>query len=210
MVPKHEVLRWLGAENRVDVVRVPLAATACLVWLAGCTTVPPFGTSAAVAPADATTGAPALSAFAAAPSASSPATETSGGTSPGLLGSDRYDELSRGKKAFRESNYGLAEQHFRKAVEGHPNDGEAWLGLAASYDRLKRFDLADRAYGEVIRIFGPKPEVLNNQGFSYMLRGDYGRARQILRKAKARDPNNPYIRNNLKLLAKVSRGQGLE
>ena len=53
-------------------------------------------------------------------------------------------------------------------------------GLAASYDRLRRFDLADRAYAQAIRSSAPTPEILNNQGFSYMLRGDYGRARAQL------------------------------
>ena len=33
-----------------------------------------------------------------------------------------------------------------------------------------------------------------------MLRGDYGRARQILLRAQAKDPANPYIKNNLDLL----------
>jgi Flp pilus assembly protein TadD len=26
-----------------------------------------------------------------------------------------------------------------------PEDAEAWIGLAASYDRVRRFDLADQA-----------------------------------------------------------------
>ena len=162
----------------------------CLVWLAGCATAPPFGDSA-----DATAR-PAADAYA----ATAPAA-----TAPGLLGSDPQDELSRGKTEYRRNNYGLAEQHFRKAVEAHPKDGEAWVGLAAANDRLQRFDLADRAYKEAVRILGPTPEILNNQGYSYMLRGDYARAQQTLRKAQARDPQNPYIRNNLNLLAKVAR-----
>ena len=85
----------------------------------------------------------------------------------GLLGSNPYDELSLGKKHFRASDYGLAEKHFRRAVETHPRDAEAWIGLAASYDRLRRFDLADRAYGQAVGIVGPTVEILNNQGFSY-------------------------------------------
>jgi Flp pilus assembly protein TadD len=89
----------------------------------------------------------------------------------GLLGSNPYDELSLGKKHFRASDYGLAEKHFRRAVETHPRDAEAWIGLAASYDRLRRFDLADRAYGQAVGIVGPAVEILNNQGFSYVLRG---------------------------------------
>src|SRR3954451_583068 len=65
---------------------------------------------------------------------------------PGLLGSDVYDELNLGKKFFRLADYGLAELHFRRAVELYPRDGEAWIGLAACYDQLRRFELADRAY----------------------------------------------------------------
>jgi Flp pilus assembly protein TadD len=123
----------------------------------------------------------------------------------GLLGSDPYDDLNTGKKLYRSANYGLAERHFRRAVESRPKDAEAWVGLAASYDQLRRFELADRAYNQVIAIVGPTPEVLNNKGYSYMLRGDYARARKTLLQAKAKDPQNPYIQNNLNLLAKSRR-----
>ena len=119
---------------------------------------------------------------------------------PGLLGDDRNDDLQLGKKYFRANNFGLAEKSFRSAVEKHPRDAEAWVGLAASYDRLHRFDLADRAYAEAIRIVGPTPEILNNQGFSYMLRGDYARAHKKLAEAQAKDPANPYVQANLQLL----------
>jgi len=117
-----------------------------------------------------------------------------------LLPSEPNDDLSLAKENFREGNYGLAERYFRKAAEQGPRDAEAWLGLAAAYDRLKRFDLADRAYNEVLRIAGPTPEILNNQGYSFMLRGDFTRAQKILLDARAKDPNNPYIKNNLALL----------
>src|SRR4029079_6001948 len=43
-------------------------------------------------------------------------------------------------------------------------------------------------------------EIMNNQGFSYMLRGDYRRARATLLAARAKDPKSPYIANNLRLL----------
>jgi tetratricopeptide (TPR) repeat protein len=120
---------------------------------------------------------------------------------PGLLGDDPHDDVQLGKKYFRTNNFALAEKSFRDAVEKHPHDAEAWVGLAASYDRLHRFDLADRAYAEGIRIVGRTPEILNNQGFSYMLRGDYARARKALADAQAKDPGNPYIQANLRLLA---------
>lgn len=119
---------------------------------------------------------------------------------PGLVGDDPNDDLSLAKKYFRSNNFGLAEKKFRATVEKHPNDAEAWVGLAASYDRLHRFDLADRAYTQAIRIIGPTVEILNDQGFSYMLRGDYTRAHKKLQEAQAKDPSNPYVQANLQLL----------
>ena len=105
----------------------------------------------------------------------------------------------------RAGNFGLAERYFRRAVETHPRDAEAWVGLAAAYDRLRRFDLADRAYDQAVVIIGPTAELLNNRGYSYMLRGDYPHARTTLLAAAAKDPKNPYVKNNLELLDKSFR-----
>jgi Flp pilus assembly protein TadD len=129
------------------------------------------------------------------------------GSAPGLLGSDPSDDLSLGKKHFRAANFGLAERHFRRAVEMHPLDAESWVGLAASYDRLRRFELADRAYAQATTLVGRTPELLNNQGYSYLLRGDYIRARSTLRAAQAKDPDSPYIQNNLELLEQSVRAR---
>jgi len=122
-----------------------------------------------------------------------------------MQGGDPNDDLSLGKKHYRERNYGLAEKHFRRAVEKLPRDGEAWLGLAASYDRLKRYELADRAYREALSIFGPRPEVINNIGYSYMLRGDLKRARAKFAEAQAKDPENPTIANNIALVDEAAK-----
>ncbi len=124
---------------------------------------------------------------------------------PGILGKDPNDDLALGKKHYRAGNFGVAEKYFRRAVESYPRDAEAWVGLAASYDRLRKFDLADRAYREAIALVGPIPEILNNQGYSYILRGNYARAREILLAAQVKDPKNPYIQNNLELLEKAYR-----
>jgi Flp pilus assembly protein TadD len=123
----------------------------------------------------------------------------------GLLGDNPADDMSEGKKYYRAGNYGMAERYFRRAVEVHPKDAEAWIGLAAAYDRLRRFDFADRAYNEAIRLVGPTAEILNNQGYSYMLRGDYKRAREKLVAAQRKDPTNRFVQNNLDLLARASR-----
>jgi tetratricopeptide (TPR) repeat protein len=130
---------------------------------------------------------------------------------PGLVGDAPDDDLQRGKRYFRANNFGLAEKSFRAAAEKHPRDAEAWVGLASAYDRLHRFDLADRAYAEAIRLIGPTPEILNDQGFSYMLRGDYTRARQKLLAALARDPGNPYAHANMELLQESAvDGKGIQ
>jgi Flp pilus assembly protein TadD len=101
---------------------------------------------------------------------------------------------------FDRGNYGLAQRYFQDATEKSPNDATAWVGLAASYDRIGRFDLADRAYGQAIHLVGETTDILNNEGYSYMLRGDLVRARAKFLKAYEREPNNPTIINNIKLL----------
>jgi Flp pilus assembly protein TadD len=101
---------------------------------------------------------------------------------------------------FNRGHFGIAERYFRDAVEKAPRDVTAWVGLAATYDRIGRFDLADRAYRSAVRLAGETIEILNNEGYSYMLRGDYPAARKKFLKAYAREPNNPTVLNNLKLL----------
>ena len=186
---------------RTGVVRFCVAA-AGLLWLAGCETT--------------STGSDPLKSLASTASSEADPDATGSIKAPGFLpgspprdpdlaGEDPNDDLNLGKKYFRQGSYGIAERHFRKAVERSPNDAESWMGLAASYDRLKRFDLADRAYGQAIRLVGPTPEIMNNQGFSYMLRGDYARARVILLAAEKKDPASPYIKNNLVMLSQALR-----
>jgi Flp pilus assembly protein TadD len=108
--------------------------------------------------------------------------------------------LATAKSQFSEGNYGNAEAYYRRAVEVFPNDPEAWLGLAASYDRLRRFDLADRAYQQAARYVGNTAEYHNNVGYSHLLRGNLRQARRNFLKAYELDPDNLTIINNLELL----------
>jgi tetratricopeptide (TPR) repeat protein len=182
---------------RVGVNRVAFVIAACLVWLTACETtsvkLPEIlgGSPQPAAEAEATGSVPAPSVTAGPPPAAEPDLLPRNYTP-----SSPSDDRSVAKENFRQGNYGLAERYFRRAVEAAPKDAEAWLGLAASYDRLKRFDLADRAYDQ-----------LDNIGYSYMLRGDYVRARETLLSAQAKDPGNPYIQNNLALLEESVRGR---
>jgi Flp pilus assembly protein TadD len=115
------------------------------------------------------------------------------------------EPLRLGVEHFSRGNFGVAERYFRDAVEKTPKDATAWVGLAASYDRLGRFDLADLAYKNAIRLAGETTQILNNQGYSYMLRGDLVTARAKLHKARDREPDNPAVLNNLALLSTSSR-----
>ena len=110
------------------------------------------------------------------------------------------DDAALGREHYGAGRHGLAEIHFRRAVEANRDNLEAWLGLAAAYDRLKRFDLADRAYAQALRLTGPTAAFLNNRGYSYLLRGDLRRASRDLTDALALDPQNERIRNNLDAL----------
>ena len=198
--------------------RVLIATVACLLWLNGCETSTKLGDMFQGGKSDTTASTPPL------PSASADDPPTTGSIRPppgqdlqpdqvpkGLLGKDPNDDLSLGKKYFRAADFGLAERHFRRAIEQHPRDLESWVGLAASYDRLRRWDFADRAYDQALKIAGPTPELLNNMGYSYMLRGDYRRAHETLIRAQALDPSNPYIKNNLELLeASYRKGKAVQ
>jgi Flp pilus assembly protein TadD len=110
------------------------------------------------------------------------------------------DPLRLALEHFNRGDFGIAERYFRDAVEKAPKDASAWVGLAASEDRLGRFDLADPAYAQAARLAGETTALLNNRGYSYMLRGDLIKARKDFLKAYEREPTNPIIVNNLKLL----------
>lgn len=109
-------------------------------------------------------------------------------------------DLEAGKSQFREANYGLAEQHFRKAVELRADNAEAWLGLAASYDELGRFDFADRAYEQLLKVAGRQPRIVNNMGYSQLLRGNEKKAKALLLEAKRGMADTTVVDANLALL----------
>ena len=134
-----------------------------------------------------------------APQVSAPA------AAPVLPGADGKDDVSRGRALFRAGNFAESELAFDRAAKMNPRDPEAWLGLAACYDRMRRFELADRAYVRAVAINGTTAEILNNQGFSYLLRGDLNRARNMLTAAQKKDPANQYVQNNLQMLDEKER-----
>ena len=114
----------------------------------------------------------------------------------------KTDELvTLGKVQFKEKNYGKSYALFKRAVEVFPEDPQAWLGFAASADRIGRFDTSDLAYRKLAPMIGERPEYYNNVGYSYLLRGNLLQARRNFLKAYELDPSNETTANNLQLLS---------
>lgn len=111
-------------------------------------------------------------------------------------------QVLTGAKNYAAGNYGLAEKSFRLAVEATPDNAQAWLGLAASYDQLGRFDMADRAYTHLLKQEGRKASILNNQAYSLILRGENKKALPLLREAANMVPGNKIIDGNLAIASK--------
>src|SRR5437868_13700157 len=102
----------------MKVSRVLLVMATCVVWLSGCET--PNLSDAFRPNATAPTAADPASEPEATGSITVPGGEAAASATPGLLGSDPYDDLSLGKQHFRQENFGQAEHYFRRAVELHP------------------------------------------------------------------------------------------
>lgn len=106
---------------------------------------------------------------------------------------------------FRNNDFGYSAAYYKRVVELAPNDPKGYVGLGASYDRLKRYDLSDRVYASLYKLSGGTAQYYNNLGYSYMLRGNLKAALKNFRKAMTLDPENVVIGNNVQLLADAAR-----
>ena len=78
------------------------------------------------------------------------------------------------------------------------------MGLSASYDRLGRFDLSDRVYATLYGLSGGTAQYYNNVGYSYLLRGNLTAALTNFKKARALDPENIVVANNIQILSNAT------
>lgn len=112
--------------------------------------------------------------------------------------------LREARAHFRNKDYGHSAAFYKRAVELSPKDPEGYIGLGASYDRLRRFDLSDRVYTALYDLSGGTAQYYNNVGYSQMLRGNLPNALQNFRRAERLDPGNLVVANNLQILAHVT------
>jgi len=109
--------------------------------------------------------------------------------------------LSEARAHFRNNDFGHSAALYKRVVELRPENPEGYVGLGASYDRLRRFDLADRVYASLHKITGGTAQYHNNLGYSYMLRGDLRQALTHFQKAESLAPDSVVVANNLQILA---------
>lgn len=115
-------------------------------------------------------------------------------------------ELSTAITSFESGNFGYSANYFQQALAKSPKDMTACLGAAASYDWLYRFDLADRAYAKCQKIDKNSFHYHNNIGFSYILRGEHGKASVSLARANQIRPDDPLVKTNLRILRDATSG----
>jgi Flp pilus assembly protein TadD len=113
--------------------------------------------------------------------------------------------LAEAKGHFRSGDYGHSAALYKRVVELSPKNAEGYIGLSASYDRLRRFDLSDRVYTALYQITGGTAQYYNNVGYSYMLRGNLSAALTNFRKAEKLDPGNVVVANNIQILANAAK-----
>jgi Flp pilus assembly protein TadD len=118
------------------------------------------------------------------------------GASLSVSMTDPYD---MGKAYLMAGQTGLAIDSFLKAVSKNPKSVQALNALAATYDDMHRFDLADHYYNAALEIDPHSAQTLNNLGYSYLLRGDYAAAKQYLDQSKKLAAGNSTVNANLAL-----------
>jgi hypothetical protein len=117
----------------------------------------------------------------------------------GAPSASAVDAYASGKENFSAGRLGLALADFQRALQEQGPSVDRLNALAATYDRLSRFDLADRAYRQALALDPDSPQTLNNIGYSYMLRGRPDLASAYLAKAQSVAKGDPVIGANLAL-----------
>lgn len=109
--------------------------------------------------------------------------------------------IQQGRTHFSNRRYRNAVSSFQRATELSPGNMDAWLGLAASLDMVGKFDDADKAYGVLQRSMGNDVRILNNMGYSQLIRGNLVEAKRYLNASFEADPRSDITSNNLKMIS---------
>jgi Flp pilus assembly protein TadD len=86
-----------------------------------------------------------------------------------------------------------------RATKSPKASWRAWNARGVIADLQQHWSQADNAYAEAARRSPDEPEIINNQGWSQLLRGDWKRALDVFERAARLDPHSTRIANNLEL-----------
>src|SRR5689334_19185650 len=86
-----------------------------------------------------------------------------------------------------------------RATSKHSVSWRAWNARGVLADIQRDWTKADEAYEKALIISPNQPEIVNNQGWSRLLRGDWKDAATYFERAASLDPASERIANNLEL-----------
>lgn len=101
--------------------------------------------------------------------------------------------------AIRIGDMTRAGRHAATATASPQASWRAWNARGIVADHQGRWDDADAAYAKALALSPDRPEVLNNMGWSLLVRGRWDEALALLERAAAGDPKSQRIADNLEL-----------
>lgn len=109
---------------------------------------------------------------------------------PSESSANAAEAQARGKFFLQAGDPVKALAQFRQALAADPGSIEALNGMAVSYDRLGRYDVARSFYEAALGLAPEEPMLLNNYGYSLFLQGDLeGAARYLGMAVASGDPD---------------------
>jgi len=104
-----------------------------------------------------------------------------------------------GISALKANDLAQARTFLSKAVNSSHATWRAWNAQGVLCDIQGDWACADRAYADAFVLSPEQPDVLNNKGWSLMLRGEPARALELSEHAARIDPDDARIANNREL-----------
>lgn len=114
--------------------------------------------------------------------------------------SDSRSAERAGIASLAAGDVGDARRFIEKAIALGSPSWRVWNALGVLCDFEANWDCADAAYGSAVVLVPNQPEILNNHGWSLILRGEWASAVQSLERAAQADPKSTRIKNNLELV----------
>lgn len=94
---------------------------------------------------------------------------------------------------------GKATAFVDKALASKNPSWRAWNAKGVLCDFSEDWNCADAAFETASKLKPDEPEIINNQGWSLLLRGKWQQALNLLQQAAILDPKSQRIRNNVEL-----------